>query len=535
MEAKPMASQDYWAEAPTQRQQMVLFVPSLDDMIKADDPVRLVDEVLARLDWSIWEGEYDGTRGQPPIHPRIISAAILYGLCRGIRSTRKLQEACSYRFDFMWLVEGRQIDYTTFAKFRTRFGRHLKDTFRQVCRVAMHLGLVRLGEVAFDGTRVKSNNGRYNTRTAKSLTEKLAALDALFEQMLAELDAHEAQRNLEGYDSPTQLPEHLADLEKRRAKIRAALAKAHVLDEARRKDGIDPAKKPAQVPMNDPDSRVMPNKEGGYAPNYTPTLTTDAQCGIIVDCEVIGEVNEACQALPSVDRIEETLGQRPERFLTDSGNSNGLVQHGMQERGIEFFTPAQSSQPQAGNPAQRVDPTQPVPETEWHALPRNPQGQLDRSCFVYDAAQDRYVCPQGQVLKFTEHKPEVHQGQLVQRRIYRCEACAGCPLAGKCISPKSKRGRTITRDEFEDTRERTAARMNTPRAQEIFKQRPRIAETPFGILKSVFRFRQFLLCGLEKVRTEWRWVATSFNIIKIVRNVARLRAEFAALAATTEV
>ena len=120
-----MASQDYWAEAPMQRQQMALFAPTLDAMISPDDPVRLVDEVLARLDWSAWEAEYDGSRGQPPIHPRILAATLLYGLCRGIRSTRKLQEACCYRLDFLWLVEGRQIDHTTFAKFRTRFGGQL--------------------------------------------------------------------------------------------------------------------------------------------------------------------------------------------------------------------------------------------------------------------------------------------------------------------------------------------------------------------------------------------------------------------------
>src|SRR5271167_2523835 len=126
-----MASQDYWAEAPMLRQQMTLFAPTLDAMISSDDPVRLVDEVLARLDWSAWEAKYDRICGQPPIHPRVIASVILYGLCRRIRSTRKFQEACCYRYDFMWLVEGRQIDYTTFAKFRTRFGKELKDTFRQ--------------------------------------------------------------------------------------------------------------------------------------------------------------------------------------------------------------------------------------------------------------------------------------------------------------------------------------------------------------------------------------------------------------------
>jgi hypothetical protein len=207
----------------------------------------------------------------------------------------------------------------------------------------------------------------------------------------------------------------------------------------------------------------------------------------------------------------------------------------MEVRGIEFFAPVESNQPQPGNPARRDDATQPVAEAQWSALPRNPQGQLDRSCFVYQADQDCYYCPMGQVLPFAETKPDVQQGQRVERRIYRCQACAGCPLAGQCVSPKSKHGRTITRDEFEEVRERTAARMSTPAAQEIYNQRPRIAETTFGILKGVYGLRQFLLCGLEKVRTEWRWATTAFNLKKLVTNIARLRAEFAALALETEV
>lgn len=515
-----------------QRQQMALFAPTLDAMISPDDPVRLVDELLAGLDWSAWEAQYDGKRGQPPIHPRIVAAAMLYGLCRGIRSTRKLEEACCYRLDFLWLVEGRQLDHTTFAKFRTRFGSQLKDVFCQLGRLAMNLGLVRLGEVAFDGTRVKSNNSRYNTKTAKPLAQTLAALDAQFDQMLAEWDASEEQQRLDGRDdSPTQLPGPLADLDQRRKKVQAALEKARALDELRRKDGVNPEKNPAQVPMNDPDSRVMPNKEGGYAPNYTPTATTDSHGGFIVDCEVLGEVSETSQALPSVDRIEETFDQKPQRFLTDSGNTSGLVQQGMEERGIEFYAPVESQEPQPGSPVLRSDLTQAVPDSELARLPRNSEGQLDKSCFVYVAVEDRYYCPQGQVLEFEQHKPDVRRGRYVQRRIYRCEACTGCPLHAFCVSPKSKRNRTITRGEFTEVHERTFARMNTPPAKLLYDQRPRIAETTFAILKSVFGLRQFLLCGLDKVRTEWRWAATAFNVMKLVRCVARLRAEFAELAA----
>lgn len=528
-----MATMDYWAEAPRKREQMSLFAPTLDAMISSDDPVRLFDEVLAGIDWTEWEASYHGARGQPPIHPRHVAAGLLYGMCRGIRSSRKLEEACRYRMDFLWLLEHREIDHTTFAKFRTRFAKPLKGLFRQVGQIAMTLGLVRLGEVAFDGTRVKANNSRYKTRTAKTLEEKLQALDALFDQMLAEIEAADAEgQTLPGHeDSPTHLPPPLADVDRRRQQVRAALEKARAADEARRKDGV---KNPAQVPTTDPDSRVMPNKEGGYAPNYTPTATTDGACGFIVDCEVVAEVNESSVAVASVDRIEENFGQKPEKVLTDGGNNSGLIIQEMERRGVEFYAPVESSQPQEGNPAKRDDPRQPVPPEQWSKLPRNSKGQLDKSCFLYDAPRDQYYCPQGQVLEFAKSKPDQRGGVRVNQRVYRCQACAGCPLAAACLSPESRNGRTVTRDEFEDARERLAARMATAAAREVYNQRPRIAETTFGILKSVMGLRQFLLRGLDKVKTEWLWACTSFNVAKLVRATARLRAEFNATATARE-
>jgi transposase len=531
-----MATRDYWAEAPISRKQMVLFAPTLDSMISEDDPVRLLDEVLAGIDWSSWEGEYDRRCGQPPIHPRYVAAGILYGMYRGIRSSRKLEEACCYRFDFLWLVEGRQIDHTTFAKFRTRFANPLKGLFKQIGRVAMSLGLVRLLEVGFDGTRVKASNSRYATRTAKTLEEKLAALDELFDQMMSELDTSErseTQRTFDGQDaSPTRLPEPLAELGQRREQIRTALEQARAADECRRKkQGIDPQKNPAQVPTTDPDSRVMSNKEGGYAPNYTPTSTTDGHRGFIVDCEVTAEVNESNLALSSVDRIEDRFGEKPGRFLTDAGNNSGHIMEGMEERDVEFYAPAESGQPEEGNPANREDVTSAVPETEWPKLPRNNRGKLDKTCFVYAADEDQYYCPQGQAMPFAKSKSEIRAGVKVDLRVYRCGNCHGCPLAGDCLSPTSKHGRTITRDGYQEARERTAARMASDEGRKVYNQRPRIAETTFGFVKTVMGIRQFLLRGLEKVKTEWLWACTAFNLGKLAREIARLRAEFGRLAA----
>lgn len=513
----------YWSEPLMDRQHTRVFFPTLDSMIDEDDPVRLVDEVLTQLDWSDWEAEYNGHRGQPPIHPRYVAGAIMYGMYRGIRSSRKLEEACHYRFDFIWLVEGHHIDHTTFAKFRTKFRKPLKSLFRQIGRIAMALGLITLGAVAFDGTRVKANNGRYATRTAKTLEQKLVMLDELYEQILQNQNATDASER--GLGSPTELPESLADLEARRAKINEALERARAADEVRRRQGVNPEKNPVQIPTTDPESKVMSNKEGGYAPNYTPTATTDGHSGFIVDADVLAEVNETSAAVESIDRIEKTFGTKPKRFITDAGNNSGQVMQEMEARDVEFYAPAQSSEPQPGDAAYREDPTQPVPESLWSDLNCNNRGQLDKSNFIYSSEEDQYYCPRGHAMPFEKTKPTDRSGVRTQRRVYRCPACGGCPLAEKCLAADSKGKRTITRDAFAEVRERTAIRMSTPEARALYNRRPQIAETPFGILKAVMGIRQFLLRGLDKVKTEWMWAVTAFNLMKLARAIAIMRAE----------
>lgn len=274
----------------------------------------------------------------------------------------------------------------------------------------------------------------------------------------------------------------------------------------------------------------MPNKEGGYAPNYTPTAITDGHRGFIVDADVTSEVNEGGVLLEAVQRIQQNLGTLPDKLLTDAGNNSGHLLAGLEQLGVEAYAPVQSNQPQADNPAKRDDATQPVPPSHWPQLPRNAQGQLDKSCFVYDAERDEYRCPQGQAMPLAKTKYDERGGEKVTLRVYQCASCSECPLASACLSPQARHGRTITRDAHEAARERVAARMATEPARELYDERPRIAETTFGILKQVMGLRQFLLRGLEKVRTEWTWAATAFNLMKLVRELGRLRAEWSALA-----
>ena len=125
----------------------------------------------------------------------------------------------------------------------------------------------------------------------------------------------------------------------------------------------------------------------------------------------------------------------------------------------------------------------------------------------------------------------MRQGQKITLDVYRCGDCAGCPLAGRCVSDKNQGGRTITRDRFTADRERHAAKMRQPEVRTRYARRFHAGETPFGWLKHVLGLRQFLLRGLEKVRMEWLWACTGYNLRKLILAVGRLRTKFAALAA----
>jgi hypothetical protein len=356
-------------------------------------------------------------------------------------------------------------------------------------------------------------------------------LDALFEQRMTETEQADAAAAHDGTPKASPLPPELRTAEARREKLRELLAQAQAADESRRKDGINPAKNPAQIPKADADSRVMSNKEGGYAPNYTPLAATDAASGMIVDCDVIAAPNEQTETLSTVDRIEENFGRKPEKMLADTAHGTGFNLVGMEERGVDFYTPMASQTPEEGNPAKRSDPREPVAAESRAQLPRNDKKKLAKSCFVYDERSDTYYCPMGRPLEYKETSKDPRGGMMVSRRVYRCADCAGCVLAEECLDPKAKRGRTVQRDEYEPLREKMAAKLRTPEGKATYNKRMHTAETPFAIIKSILGVRRFLLRGLEKVRTEWLWVCTAYNMRKLLSPKAGLRAELAKMLA----
>ena len=270
---------------------------------------------------------------------------------------------------------------------------------------------------------MKANSSRSATASAATLAQRLAALDEQLERMMAEADeADEREKDLFGDSvSVTTLPQELRDVKRRGARLRQALQAA---EEA---DAQHPNRKHAsKVPVADPESAIMPNKEGGYAPNYNPMAAVDGKVGMIVDTDVLNTMTEGEMVIPTVERIEAAFGRKPEQFLADSTFATGGNLTALAARQIESVMPVGQTLLPEDHPVRRGDPSVPVAEEDWSRLPRRAQtGQLDRAAFVYDAAGDRYWCPAGRALTLLQTKTkERGTSESSVYRVYRCSSTA---------------------------------------------------------------------------------------------------------------
>jgi len=521
----------YWQDAPMSRGQLVLFETTLEERIPADHPVRLLDEILDEMDWEQWETEYVGVFGQPPIHPSVLCKVILYALSRKVRSSRQIEYMVRHSIDFIWLVSGRTLDHTTISEFRRKWEKQLKGIYKQMVQVAISMGVAKLSELCIDGTKIQANANRFRTYKQEQLGKLLAELDGQISDALAKMATADATETVLDDGQPAdKLPTDLSDLEQRRAKLRSVLKQLKEMDEQRRRDGIDSKKNPAQLPKTDGDSRILPNKTGGYAPNYTPMAVTETGCGLIVAEDVlIGNV-EHLSVMPMIEEIEADFGSKTETLMADGAFATGPNLAKAEERGTAFLSQVRQEISKEDNPAYRADLTQAVADADLVRLPINSTSKrFDRSAFVYVPETDSYFCPAGKELKREGTLEKVVSGGVeTLRKNYRCRVCAGCPLSSLCrVKKDSKTGRKVGHDEFREVRQRHVDRMNDPEVKARYNKRQHYGETQFAFIKENLGLRRFLLRGIAGVRQEWRWACLTHNIKKIMSSIAKLRAVFA--------
>lgn len=501
------------------REQLVLIPTALEAMIPADHPVRLIDEILDTLDWTHWEAAYHGSHGQPPIHPSILAKTLLFAMIRRIRSSRQIEYEVKHSIDFIWLTSGRRIHNTTLSEFRRKHSSELRDLFKQMIKLAIDLKVANLAQLCIDGTRVLADANRYKSWTTEKLSRALEQLDCQIAEAIANLEVSDSlDEDLIGQDiSADRLPAGVADLKTRREQLAAYREKTEAMDAARKKNGT---KGPAQMPKTDPDSRILPNKEGGYAANYTPMATTETGLGLIVDAGVVIGNVEHHELLGSVETIAADFGVDIQQVLADSAYTRGENLDAMQQKTIELIGPLAETKC-TDNPAIRDDLTQPVASERVANLPVQPHAKrFDKTAFVYDQPSDSYFCPAGKALP---HRITYGIGTATQRKVYTCDACEGCELSAKCVRKSDIAGREVIDDIHEPARRRHRAKMKTAEAQASYRRRSHFGETPFAVIKVMFGLRRFLLRGIQGVQQEWQWMATAFNLKKLMSAWATLR------------
>src|SRR5208283_1276680 len=454
-----------------QPDQLLLLPPNMREWLPEGHLALFISDVVDELDLSaiyrVYE-EGDG-RGQPPYHPRLLVKLLVYAYCKGKPSSRKIEQATHEEMPYVVLAAGAHPDHDTLAAFRQRHLVALAGLFVQVLKLCQKAGLVKLGHVALDGTKLKANASKHKAMSYGRMCEKEKELEREVAALLEEaksVDAAEDAKYGKGKRGD-ELPAELARRESRLKKIREAKAaleaeakaraemaaeearaelaeRQKIEDETGRKppgrgpqipevEQAQPAPK-AQRNFTDPESKIM--KDGashGFEQCYNAQAAVDSYAQIIVAAEVTQQVNDKQQLAPMFERVRENVGQLPQSGSADAG----------------YFSEEQLT-------------AESLAEVNLHVPP-------DR--------QKHGAAPAA------EAKNKTAQAKGPQT-----------PLA-------------------QNMREK----LQTEAGRALYKMRKAIVEPVFGQIKERRGFRQFSFRGLAKVSAEWKLITLTHNLLKLFR------------------
>src|SRR5882762_8543896 len=435
------------------RETAYLLPPSVDEWLPERHLARFIVEVIDRLDLSAMSRSYRGS-GEASYHPELLLGLIVYGYATGVFSSRKLERATYDSVAFRFIAANDHPDHDTIAAFRRRFLPQIEALFVQVLGLAREMGVLKLGTVALDGTKLHANASRHSALSYEHAGKIEAQLKAEVSDLMARAEAADQADVPDGMSIPDELArraERLGKLAEARAKIAARAKERFAREQAEheaklaareaktkatgKKPGGKPPAPPAagpgpsdQINLTDEDSRIMPVAGGGFEQCYNAQAAVAAGSLLVVAADVVQAANDKQQLEPMLGKIgalPEELGEA-ETLLADTG----------------YFS--------AGNVA---------------------------AC---EAAAIEPLIAMGR---------QPHHPPLAKR-------FADPPPAPKNPTPV----------------EAMAHRLKTPEGRKLYSLRKQIPEPVFGIIKSVLGFRQFLLRGLDKVRGEWSLVTMAWNI-----------------------
>jgi transposase len=328
---------------PYQPDQILMLPPSLQEWLPSDHEVYFVADLTNALDLSAIHDSYREERGYPPYHPLLMVRLWLYGYMRGIRSSRKLARALREDVGFRVLCAGNEPDFRTLADFRKRHIAAIENLFLQVLQLCREAGLVKLGHVAIDGTKVRANASKHKAMSYRRMAEEEQRLRTQIRQMLADSDAADAEEDaLHGSDRRgDELPPDLADRKKRLKKIQEAKqaleTEARAAAEAKGSKDAEPVPT-AQRNFTDPESRIMPSSDkGAFVQAYNCQLAVDSAHQVVVAAELVQAANDKQQLIPLLEATIDNCGEIPTACSADAGYFAEAVVEAVEACGIESF------------------------------------------------------------------------------------------------------------------------------------------------------------------------------------------------------
>lgn len=317
-------------------EQLMMFPPSVQDFVPPGHLAHFVrNTALEALDLSAILDSYSEERGYPPYHPAMMMALLLYAYSQGIYSSRRIAKGCQERVDFMAVTGMQRPDFRTISEFRKRHRQAVRQLFVQVLRLCQEAGLVKLGHVALDGTKVKANASKHKAMSYQRMNKAEAELQEIVGGWLRQAEGVDAREDREqGAELSEELPEWVRDKQRRLEKIRQARARLEAEARAQAEQnkpqkksggpGRPSKNKPgtpkdsAQSNFTDPESRIMKSHDG-FIQGYNAQAAVDSESQVIVAERLTTNASDAQQLAPMVAQIKQNTGRQAKELSADAG------------------------------------------------------------------------------------------------------------------------------------------------------------------------------------------------------------------------
>jgi len=460
--------------------QGLLLPRSLDEFVPDDHEARIVNEVVDTMDLSPLFNKYNGG-GAPAYHPGMMLKLIIYAYSRDIYSSRSIAQGLKTDTAFMFLSGLQSPDFRTICLFRAEHADVLPNLFVEVVRLCASLGMVGLGHIAFDGTKLKANASVKQTRDREGLEKEIKRIKEQMRQMIessARIDELEDLIHPDGDGS-----EIAAELRKKEYRLKKLQEAMEVLKR----------EKLEKVNVTEPDSRLMKDSRGVIQPSHNGQIAVDDKDQVIVAADVSQNATDHAEFETMVEQVERNLGNLPREGSADAGYSS--------YDNLEF--------------ADRKKLDMYMPDNFLEALDEKEEGEkrYHKSNFRYDEVRDAYICLEGKRLKrWAEQKREGKPPLIV----YRGESCRECPVRERCTKGET---RTVSRDGREPLLEAMRQKLRSEEGKQIYKKRGYTVEPVFGEIKWDGRKPSMDLRGSVKVRGEFSLMCLVHNVKKIVKRV----------------